>query len=175
MNEKHKKDDSLEENINTMINDLLKEDELDRLSINNSSNIENNNNFKPASTPMICISTVPFSENSIKKPPIINKVLSLKQGNRPNVLNPNFKMQGAKEPPKKINTLNTQNTLSFKSNEFVPSPKLPKFQSVQNVNKNMNFNIPNIQVNNPTYQTNFYPYEKHNDKLINNPMNANNK
>jgi len=171
-NQKHKNNDSMEENINTMINDLLKEEEIDKLSIKESSNSENVNDFKPATTPMICISTVPFSENSIKKPPALNKVLTMKQGNRPNVINANFKNQGIKEAPNKINTLNT---LSFKSNELIPSPKLPKYQTSQNLNNIVNFNIPKIQINNPTPPNNFYPYEVQKEKLINNPIHSNSK
>jgi hypothetical protein len=158
-NQKNKKDDSMEENINTMINDLLKEDEMDKISINDSTVLEKELTNKNVSAPTICINTVPFSENSTRRMPILLKTLSSQENKKSNILSTNFANPLLNRNMKKRHSLETQLSYNFK--EFIPSPKSSNLQA--------NFNYQNSQVN-KNFETNFYKNENVNQTMLNNSL-----
>jgi hypothetical protein len=166
--ERNKKDDSMEENINSMINDLLKEDETDKISINNIRIAENDK----IKAPIISIDSVPFSENTIKRLPILRKTMSSQVNRKSNLLT-NFPITS--NTLKKRHSLETQLSYNFK--EFVPSPKssnliqgnsrFPNMQSnqINEMNPKTQNNQMNLLNKNNLFQTNLFANEMDNKNL----------
>jgi len=140
--EKSKKNDSMEENINSMINDLLKEEEVDKLSIRGSEMPEIRRNERNNTNPTISINIEPLSENSSKKLIVPEKKMSMIVGKKSNILTTNFSMNGGKINSNKKNVLQSSNLNDF--NNFTNSPKNFQtnysYMNVKPINQNINSN-----------------------------------
>ena len=154
--EKCKKNDSMEENINSMINDLLKEEEMDKLSIKGSEIPEIRVNERNNSNPMISINIAPVRENFSKKLILPEKKISMNVGSKSNILTTNFSMNGGKINTKKKHVLQVSNISDV--NNFTNSPK--NFQT--------NYSYMNAKPTNHNINSNFHSNPFIYDKMTKN-------